>query len=82
MQTIIRKWGNSAGAIIPASVMRKAGLGMGERLDIDVVDGQVILKRLPYDLASLLDNCPTDAMILDKDDHEWLSAKAKGGESS
>lgn len=80
MRTIVRKWGNSAGVIIPAPVMQKMGLGMGDPLDIDVVDGQVTLTRRAYSLSSLLDNCPPDAMSLDSDDRDWLDASAKGRE--
>jgi len=33
MQTNIRKWGNSAGTIIPANILQEAGLEIGDALD-------------------------------------------------
>ena len=33
MHTNIRKWGNSAGTIIPAAILQEAGLEIGDALD-------------------------------------------------
>jgi len=44
LQTNIRKWGNSAATIIPAPELAKAGFRPGDTVDIEAVDGQIIIK--------------------------------------
>ncbi|MBV1790677.1 AbrB/MazE/SpoVT family DNA-binding domain-containing protein [Marinobacterium sp. D7] len=82
MQTSIRKWGNSSGAIIPAAVLAKAGFSQGDTVEIEAVDGQIVIKpALPtYNLEDLLKASPSEAMALDDEDRAWLHEAPVGKE--
>ncbi len=57
MQTVIRKLGNSAGIIVPASMMKELGLSLDQGIDLSAVDGCLVVKPLvrpSYKLADLL----------------------------
>lgn len=74
MHTNIRKWGNSAGTIIPAHVLAEAGFGMGDTVDIEAVDGKIVIKQVApsYTLDALLKSSPQAAVALNDDDKAWL----------
>ena len=82
MQTHIRKWGNSAGAIIPAGALLKAGICLGDTLTLDVQEGVIILKQISpsYTLDDLLKASPKKAFSLDQEDNDWLHDGDLGGE--
>ena len=82
MRTNIRKWGNSAGAIIPAAALAKSGLKLGECVDIIAEDGQITIKtRTPeYSLDDLLAATPASAVKLTDEDKEWLGDSPVGQE--
>jgi antitoxin MazE len=44
MQTAVRKLGNSAGVIIPKSVLAELGLSAGDAVHIRLEDGHLILE--------------------------------------
>jgi len=57
MQTIIRKLGNSAGIIVPAAMMKELGLRLDQSVDLNAVDGYLVVKPLikpTYKLSDLL----------------------------
>ena len=57
MQTIIRKLGNSAGIIVPATIMKDLGLKLDQSVDLNTVDGCLVVKPLArprYNLSDLL----------------------------
>lgn len=57
MQTVIRKLGNSAGLIVPASMMKDLGLNIDQSVDLTAVDGCLVVKpldKLRYKLSDLL----------------------------
>jgi antitoxin ChpS len=82
MHTNIRKWGNSAGTIIPAPVLSELGLGPGDTVDIEAVDGKIVIKQVApnYTLDELLKVSPTEALNLDEDDNAWLHDTPVGRE--
>ena len=82
MHTNIRKWGNSAGTIIPAAVLQEAGLEIGDALDARVVEGKVILSPLERELTleELLAGSPKENLAITDEDREWLDAPAVGRE--
>lgn len=82
MHTNIRKWGNSAGTIIPAPVLAEAGLGLGDAVDIEAVDGNIVIKQVApsYTLDELLKASPKEAVTLDDDDKAWLHDAPVGKE--
>lgn len=65
MQSQIKKWGNSAAIRLPENLLNSAGLSIHSVVNIDIIDGQIIIKashdqpsriRLPFTEAELLDN--------------------------
>ena len=47
MQAAVRKLGNSAGVIIPKSLLAQLGLSAGDTVDIRLEDGRLILVPIP-----------------------------------
>ena len=82
MQTNIRKWGNSAGTIIPATILQEAGLEIGDTLDAQVVEGKVILSPVEGELTleELLAGSPKENLAITDEDQEWLDAPRVGSE--
>jgi antitoxin MazE len=57
MQSVVKKWGNSAAVRIPASVLADARLSLDQPVDIREEGGRIVIEpvREPaYDLATLL----------------------------
>ncbi|MFO1259253.1 MAG: AbrB/MazE/SpoVT family DNA-binding domain-containing protein [Gammaproteobacteria bacterium] len=57
MQTqVIRKIGNSEGVIIPKALLESLGLSLGRSVDLELVDGQLILRpnKRKYTLEGLV----------------------------
>ena len=82
MQTNIRKWGNSAGAIIPAAALAKAGIALGDSVEVIAEDGQITIKsRTPeYTLDALLEATPSEAVKRSDEDNAWLEMPSVGKE--
>lgn len=82
MQTNIRKWGNSAGAIIPAAALAQAGIAMGDAVEVIVKAGQITFKQAApeYTLDQLLSASPRGSFDLDEHDREWLQDSPVGKE--
>ena len=82
VKTLIRKWGNSAGAIIPAAVLEKAGMRIGDKVDIEAVEGGIMLRvaKTIYTLSELLAQSPEGSFELDDEDREWLNSPPVGKE--
>lgn len=61
MQTLVRKIGNSTGTIIPATILKKLDLKVGDRVDIEDDNGRIVIvpaKSKPkYSLPELLAKC-------------------------
>ena len=82
MQTSIKKWGNSAGARIPAAILHQAGFNIDDTVDIEVIDNKVILSLSvkTQTLEALLALSPTGSFKLLEEDKQWLDASAVGNE--
>ena len=82
VKTLIRKWGNSAGVIIPAAVLEQAGMRMGDKVDIETIEGGIMLRvaKPVYTLNELLAQSPEGSFELDDEDREWLNASPVGKE--
>ena len=82
MQTNIRKWGNSAGTIIPATILQEAGLEIGDALDAQVIEGKVILSPMEGELTleELLAGSPKESLAITDEDREWLDTPSVGSE--
>jgi len=51
METNIRKWGNSAGVVIPQNVLKECNLNIGDAVDITIDNGVIIIKQVPGTLS-------------------------------
>ncbi len=84
MQVKIKKWGNSLAARLPKSVVELSNLRLNQTVEIEVVEGNVVLsptqKQIEYSLDELLAQCHPDAMKLDDEDKEWLNEEPVGRE--
>ena len=82
MHTNIRKWGNSAGTIIPATILQEVGLEIGDALYVQVVEGKVILSPVAGELTleELLAGSPKEKLAITNEDREWLDAPGVGSE--
>lgn len=79
METVIRKLGNSAGLIVPVSMMKDLGLNIDQSVDMSAVDGCLVIKPLGkrrYKLSDLLAEMKGDFPI----DQEWENAPPVGKE--
>ena len=63
MQSEIKRWGNSAAVRLPTRILAQAQLEMSSLIDIDVVDGKIVIAaapepsnklKLPFSEAELL----------------------------
>lgn len=56
MQVEIVKWGNSSAVRLPAAAMRDLHISLGDRLELETVDGNIVLKPSPatYSLQDML----------------------------
>ena len=65
MQTVVRKIGNSAGTIIPATLLKKLNLKEGDLVDIRDDKGRIVIVpyriKRKYTLTELLAKCDESA---------------------
>jgi antitoxin MazE len=56
MQVEIVKWGNSSAVRLPATAMKDLHLALGDRLELETVEGHIVLKPSPkaYCLQDML----------------------------
>ncbi len=82
MQTNIRKWGNSAGTTLPAALLKKAGLQIGDVVELEVRGDEIVIKPAAprYTLEQLLSVSDADAFARTEEDAAWLGAKPAGRE--
>jgi antitoxin ChpS len=82
MEITIRKLGNSAGLILPASLLRTLRLTVGSSLTAEQVKGKLVLSptaKPRYTLDDLLSQCNPKARP-PKDVKAWNEAGAVGKE--
>ena len=79
MLTKVTKWGNSRALRIPKALAEEAGLDYGQAVDMQLVDGEIRIKRARerkrYDLDELLASVPDDY-----DEGEWDTGPPVGNE--
>ena len=82
MKTNIRKWGNSAGTIIPAPMLHAAGIALGDKVNIEARAGRLLMTLVdePMTLENLLANSPKKSFRVLEDDQDWMDAKPSGRE--
>lgn len=83
MKTVIRKIGNSSGAILPAAILKKLNLVEGAEVDVQEEGAHIVIKpyqaRAKYILADLLKQCDENAPLPD-DLEQWDKAPVVGRE--
>lgn len=79
MKTIIKKIGNEIGIIIPDIILKKLELKTGDKVDIDLVNDQIVVTRakLKYTLDELLVKCNPNAPLTEEI-KEWDQIKPVG----
>ncbi len=81
MQTVIRKLGNSAGIIVPASMMKELGLRLEQSVELNAVDGCLVVNPLvkpSYKLSELLAEMQGDSPRVEG----WDALAAVGEEAT
>jgi antitoxin MazE len=63
-QAIIGRWGKNLAIRLPAEVAKTAGLGEGERVEIVSSGDEVVVRKLPAELA-------VEAMFSGRSPREW-----------
>ena len=85
MQMTIKKWGNSLATRIPKAVADSADLHLDQQVDIEVVNGKIVItpieKKNEYELDELLSQCKPSSMKIDKEDKQWLDDGPVGREA-
>ena len=82
MKTNIRKWGNSAGTIIPVPMLDAAGIALGDKVNIEARAGTLLMTLVdePMTLEDLLADSPKKAFRMLEEDQDWIDAKPSGRE--
>jgi len=83
LKTNIRKWGNSAGTLIPAPVLVEASFALGDRVNIEAVDGKIVISQATegMNLEALLTGSPRKCFRISNEDSEWIDARPVGKET-
>ncbi|MFT5701708.1 MAG: antitoxin component of MazEF toxin-antitoxin module [Desulforhopalus sp.] len=83
MQMTIKKWGNSLATRIPKSVVESVGLHINQEVEIEAVNGKIIItpsKAVEYSLDDLLSQCKPESMTLSQEDKSWINSPPVGKE--
>ena len=83
MKLTIKKWGNRLATRIPKSVVESVGLHVNQEVEIEAVNGKIIItpsKTVEYSLDDLLSQCKPEAMVLSQEDKTWISDPPVGKE--
>lgn len=83
MQSAVKKFGNSAGIVIPKPMLTEIGAQAGDKIDISVENGHIVVRLLPAnpregwaESAAAIAAAGDDQLVLsdfpnDFDDTEW-----------
>lgn len=79
----LRALGGSVVMAVPKQVLRMLNLDVGSQVDVQVVDGRLVVEptvKLKYTLDGLLAQCTEENMALTVEDQEWLDSPPVGKE--
>ena len=67
---------------IPKAIVKTLGLHVGSKLDLSIVDNQILLTPIENELtlAKLLAESPKECFSMTDEDHEWLNISLVGKE--
>lgn len=82
MEVVLQKMGKSTALVMPPSVLKDLGIGVGQHLTLDTTaDGKIVLTpKRKYSLASLIAQCDLSAPP-PADLASWDAVRAVGGEA-
>jgi antitoxin component of MazEF toxin-antitoxin module len=81
MELKIQRIGNSAGFVVPKAILQHLGLDVGSVVDVELADGQLIIRPKPkLTLDEMLATCTPENTALTDEDREWLSDDPVGKE--
>lgn len=84
METTIRKFGNSKGAIIPAALLKELELDVNHKVDARVEAGRIVIEPITetpeYTLDELLSQSSPESVALNDEDKAWLNDSPVGRE--
>ena len=84
MESAVKKFGNSAGVVIPKPLLAEFGAQTGDKIDIRLKDGLIVIERLPADPregwaedAARIAAAGDDELVLgdfpnDNDETDWV----------
>lgn len=73
--------GGSAGIRLPKAVLQQLGLEVGDAVEINVIDGRIVLHPMPsLSLEEMLATCTPENTELTNEEREWLNASPVGKE--
>lgn len=73
MRSALRKMGNSTGIILPAPVLRAAGLGVGAEVELVVEDGRIVATPISTPVRHGWADAAA-ALISTSEEREWAAA--------
>jgi antitoxin ChpS len=81
MELTVRKWGNSAGMLIPTEMLAQLNAKMGDKLRVDFVDHKAVIElaKPKYSLSALLAQCDL-AAPMPADLKDWQNIPLVGNE--
>jgi len=83
MTTIsVRQSGGANIVSIPKAIVKTLGLRVGSKLDLSIVDNQILLTPIKneFTLAKLLAESPKECFSMTDEDYEWLNTSPVGKE--
>ncbi len=82
MEIVLRKIGNSKGAVIPAALLKELELDVGDKIDATIQDGKLVIApqvKKKYSLDELLAKCDKSAPM-PEEYKEWDDMESIGNE--
>jgi len=83
MEIVLRKIGNSIGAVFPNKLLKKLNINLGDKLDAKAENGSIVITpksvKPKYTLAELLAQCDESAPMPETI-VEWDNAQSVGNE--
>ena len=77
----IRQSGGANIISIPKSIVSSLGLGVGDELELSILDNKIILTPVHRtSLEELLAGSPVECFQMTEEDEEWINATPAGGE--
>jgi antitoxin MazE len=68
-QVTVGKWGKNLAIRLPREIVKAAGLSSGERLDIEALDGEIVIRRM-------VPHFTLERLFRGKSPEEWRAAYA------